>query len=150
MEIAWFIVLFTADTLLRNWKYSIGLTHENMRCVIIYMDHIMVNPLFSESIGLIIGLFDMKSGFLRYGLIIIQTGGSILNGIFIVDIPYFVKPLLDSKVHGANMGPIWGRQDPGGPPAGSMNFAIWADLILKRRHLCPIVLICILSSVNRQ
>ena len=22
---------------------------------------------------------------------------------------------LDSKVHGANMGPIWGRQDPGGP-----------------------------------
>ena len=27
----------------------------------------------------------------------------------------------DSKVHGTNMGPIWGRQDPGGP----MNFAIW-------------------------
>ena len=22
---------------------------------------------------------------------------------------------LDSKVHGANMGPIWGRQDPSGP-----------------------------------
>ena len=22
----------------------------------------------------------------------------------------------DSKVHGANIGPIWGRQDPGGPP----------------------------------
>ena len=21
----------------------------------------------------------------------------------------------DSKVHGTNMGPIWGRQDPGGP-----------------------------------
>ena len=31
----------------------------------------------------------------------------------------------DSKVHGANMGPIWGRQDPGGPHAGPMNFAIW-------------------------
>ena len=31
----------------------------------------------------------------------------------------------DSKVHGANMGPIWGRQDPGGPDAGPMNFAIW-------------------------
>ena len=29
----------------------------------------------------------------------------------------------DSKVHGANMGPIWGRQDPGGPHAGPMNFA---------------------------
>ena len=31
----------------------------------------------------------------------------------------------DSKVHGANMGPIWGRQDPGGPHVGPMNFAIW-------------------------
>ena len=31
----------------------------------------------------------------------------------------------DSKAHGANMGPIWGRQDPGGPHVGSMNFAIW-------------------------
>ena len=31
----------------------------------------------------------------------------------------------DSKVRGANMGPIWGRQDPGGPHVGPMNFAIW-------------------------
>ena len=31
----------------------------------------------------------------------------------------------DNKVHGANMGPIWGRQDPGGPHVGPMNFAIW-------------------------
>ena len=31
----------------------------------------------------------------------------------------------DSKVHGANMGSIWGRQDPGVPHAGPMNFAIW-------------------------
>ena len=30
----------------------------------------------------------------------------------------------DSKVHGANMGPIWGRQDPGGPHVGLMNFAV--------------------------
>ena len=28
----------------------------------------------------------------------------------------------DSKVHGANMGPIWGWQDPGGPHVGPMNF----------------------------
>ena len=33
----------------------------------------------------------------------------------------------DSKVHGANMGPIWGRQDPGGPHVGPMNFAISAS-----------------------
>ena len=31
----------------------------------------------------------------------------------------------DSEVHGANMGPIWGHQDPGGPHVGLMNFAIW-------------------------
>ena len=31
----------------------------------------------------------------------------------------------DSKVHGANMGPTWGRQDPGGPLVVPMNFAIW-------------------------
>ena len=31
----------------------------------------------------------------------------------------------DSKVHGAHMGPIWGREDPGGPHVGPMNFAIW-------------------------
>ena len=36
--------------------------------------------------------------------------------------PYFNS---DSKFHGANMGPIWGRQDPGGAHVGPMNFAIW-------------------------
>ena len=31
----------------------------------------------------------------------------------------------DNKVHGANIGPTWGRQDPSGPHVGHMNFAIW-------------------------
>ena len=31
----------------------------------------------------------------------------------------------DGKVHGADMGPIWDRQDPGGPHVGPMNFTIW-------------------------
>ena len=30
----------------------------------------------------------------------------------------------DSKAHGANMGPTWGRQDPGAPHDGPMGFAI--------------------------
>ena len=34
----------------------------------------------------------------------------------------------DSKVHGANMGSIWGRQDPGGPHVGHRNLAIWASI----------------------
>ena len=25
------------------------------------------------------------------------------------------------------MGPIWGRQGPGGPHVGPMNFAVWED-----------------------
>ena len=33
----------------------------------------------------------------------------------------------DSKVHGINMEPIWGRQDPGGPRVGPMNFGIWGS-----------------------
>ena len=35
----------------------------------------------------------------------------------------------DSKVHGANMGSIWGRQDPGGPHVGPMNLFIWDSLV---------------------
>ena len=31
----------------------------------------------------------------------------------------------DSKVHGANMGPIWVLSAPGGPHVGPMNYAIW-------------------------
>ena len=31
----------------------------------------------------------------------------------------------DSKVYGANMGPIWGRRDPGGPHVDPTNLAIW-------------------------
>ena len=37
--------------------------------------------------------------------------------------------LTDSKVDGANVGPTWGQQDPGGPHVGHMNFAIWAGTI---------------------
>ena len=40
-------------------------------------------------------------------------------------IQYPSEGIADSKVHGANMGPIWGRQDPGGPHVGPMNLAIW-------------------------
>ena len=35
-------------------------------------------------------------------------------------------PRPDIKVHGADMGPIWGREDLCGPHVGPMNFAIWA------------------------
>ena len=51
-------------------------------------------------------------------------------------INYYHTPMLlllpDSKVHGANTAPICGRQDPGGPHVGSMNFAIWELLFLGK------------------
>ena len=43
----------------------------------------------------------------------------------------------DSKVHGANMEPIWGRQDPGGPHVGPMNLVIWVHI---RVHI--FILLC--------
>ena len=39
----------------------------------------------------------------------------------------------DSKVDGANMGPIWGRQGPGGPHVGPVNVAVWDRLILYEK-----------------
>ena len=37
----------------------------------------------------------------------------------------------DSKVNGANMGSIWGQQDPGGPHVGPINFVIWVSFYSK-------------------
>ena len=38
---------------------------------------------------------------------------------------YTVRGCPDGKIHGANVGRSWGRQDPGGPHVGPMNRAIW-------------------------
>ena len=43
----------------------------------------------------------------------------------------------DSKVHGANMGPTWGRQDPGGPFVGPKNLAIWGLLLALMIYCTP-------------
>ena len=41
----------------------------------------------------------------------------------------------DSKVHETNMGPTWGRQDPGGPHVGHVNLAIW-DILTR---ICTVI-----------
>ena len=46
-----------------------------------------------------------------------------LCGVLLFPMHLYTTP--DSKVPGANMGPIWGRQDPGELHVGPMNFAIW-------------------------
>ena len=35
------------------------------------------------------------------------------------------RDIPDNKVHGSNMGPTGGWQDPGGPHVGPMNYTIW-------------------------
>ena len=53
-----------------------------------------------------------------------------------------VKTMIpDSKVHGANMGPIWGRQDRGGPHVGPMNLIIWDGAGIILCSSCHITLI---------
>ena len=37
----------------------------------------------------------------------------------------YIQLYPDSKIHGANVGSTWGRQDPGGPHDGHTNLAIW-------------------------
>ena len=46
----------------------------------------------------------------------------------------------DSKVHGANIEPTWGRQNPGGPHVGPINFAIWessGEVIAMAKKFMP-------------
>ena len=52
-----------------------------------------------------------------------STGTSLVTFLLMHNYP-------DSKVVGANIGPIWGRQDPGGFHVGPMKFAI--GVILQR------------------
>ena len=66
------------------------------------------------------------------------TCWNIFSGIVVVcyaDI-YYLQYFPDSKVHGANMGPIWGRQDPDGPHVCPTNLAIW------------VVIWCLISEVR--
>ena len=58
---------------------------------------------------------------------------SLLTGVF-ASVFVCVHHCPDSKVHGANMGPTWGRQDPGGPHVGPMNLA--------NRSFCVCLCVC--------
>ena len=46
------------------------------------------------------------------------------------EIIFYLFP--NNKVHGANMRPTWGRQDPGVPHVGHMNLAIWVVTVQVR------------------
>ena len=46
----------------------------------------------------------------------------------------------DNKVYAANMGPTWGRQDPGGPHVGPMNLAIWVGTVVVELLSKPVLI----------
>ena len=56
--------------------------------------------------------------------------------VSLYDMKKYVPIRPDSKVHGANMGPIRDRQDPGGPHVGHMDFAITAISSIKAVSSC--------------
>ena len=47
----------------------------------------------------------------------------------------FLSTFPHSNVHGAYMGPIWGRQDPDGPHVGPMHFSIWVSTLRPRQNV---------------
>ena len=65
----------------------------------------------------------VKAFYCHWGTIHVGT-------VSLVKLPVFLSANPVSKIHGANMGPIWGRQDPGGPHVGPMKFSIWEGTIL--------------------
>ena len=54
-----------------------------------------------------------------------SLGHNELNDFIWHFLQWCINTNSDSMVYGANMGPTWGRQDPGGPHVGPMNLAIW-------------------------
>ena len=53
--------------------------------------------------------------------------------------PTFCLSYPDSKVHGANMEPIWGQQDPDGSHVGLMKFAVWVLLLPCYKFFYPVL-----------
>ena len=52
----------------------------------------------------------------------------LIKNVSPIDKAILLKMIPDSKIHGANMGLIWGRQGPDGPHVGPINLAIRDDL----------------------
>ena len=57
-----------------------------------------------------------------------------------------VRNCSHSKVHGANMGPTWGRQDPGGPHVGHVNRAALVVALIRDKQRSFVEEVRILKS----
>ena len=81
-----------------------------------------------ETLG---GLLLVVVGYEEWLKIIKSTGYQlnitfILPGVAAAYLSWHLSDMVpDSKVHGTNMGPLWGWQDLGERHVGPMNFAVW-------------------------
>ena len=62
----------------------------------------------------------------------------VLTWFYLQLLVIYVNNVPDSKVHGANMGSIWDRQDLGGPHVDPMNLAIWGTYIFVTVVFLPL------------
>ena len=67
---------------------------------------------------------SVLSRLVYYALCAILTDRRVYFMCHVITLPP-LSTTHDSKVYGANMRPIWGRQDPGGFHVGPMNLVIW-------------------------
>ena len=93
----------------------------------------------------------------RYQIIYRLPNASLWVPVALLEIPQacikisrcYIITAPDSKVHGAKMGPIWGRQDPGGPHVGPMNFAIWGSFVCVWRKCKASCMYCHRATRSR-
>ena len=99
-------------------------------------------PLPALFIGILFDVFLMLIVFITMNILAVID--SYFFGVYITS-PIYQKTrhkykglrgFPDSKVHGAHMGPIWGRQDPSGPHVGPMTFAICVTSIWITSNDC--------------
>ena len=81
----------------------------------VFCEDFRENWLHYNSTALYLALYLIIFTRHRYIVYFVSSKSDLFSLSLFCDIP-------DSKVHGANMGSIWGQQAPGGPHVGPMNF----------------------------
>ena len=105
---------------------------------------IMIMVVITTTAIFTIKLFNIYYSFVYY----LRNTLCTLNGFmsYSTRTAFYSKHIFpDSKVHGANVGPSWGRQDSGGPHVGHMNFAIRVAICLY--NIKPNLNICLILDV---
>ena len=95
---------------------GIGIYLYLLTYLLVLVDHIRIQ---ASRVG------RQQSVWLKAFLFLVDCTGQITLPVGCrVGLPLTLDIVHDNKVPGANMGPFWGRQDPGGPHVGPLNFAI--------------------------